>query len=282
MQIEAAARWTAGLLEYYMGLFNWIWRTLQTLSVFACIVGLPGKAGALGTSNGVEMYTTVININCSVVTQENSDQEMAIVFVSNDTGIHVAGGSFFVGGVPAPASEDMMMTPLTVDILASCHGVPNSEITNFMQYDITTAIYQDQEYMGFYYTHAGVDNSYVIGGPTPPPALTMAITADEVTDGDTSKNTTLSLTFTSSEATSDFVKADISVTGGSLGDLSGSGTTYTATFTPSGVGATTIDVDSGTFTNAAGNNNTAATQFNWTYDTTAACTVNGVSYEPYS
>ena len=60
-----------------MGLFNWIWRTLQTLSVFACIVGLPGKAGALGTSNGVEMYTTVININCSVVTQENSDQGTA-------------------------------------------------------------------------------------------------------------------------------------------------------------------------------------------------------------
>ena len=34
-------------------------------------------------------------------------------------------------------------------------------------------------------------------------------------------------------------------------------------------GATTIDVASGTFTDAAGNNNTAATQFNWTYDGTA-------------
>ena len=30
--------------------------------------------------------------------------------------------------------------------------------------------------------------------------------------------------------------------------------------------ATTIDVAAGTFTDAAGNNNTAATQFNWTYD----------------
>ena len=40
-------------------------------------------------------------------------------------------------------------------------------------------------------------------------------------------------------------------------------------FTPSGAGATTIDVASSKFTDAAGNNNTAATQFNWTYDGTA-------------
>ena len=31
----------------------------------------------------------------------------------------------------------------------------------------------------------------------------------------------------------------------------------------------TIDVAANTFTDAAGNNNTAATQFNWTYDNTA-------------
>ena len=58
--------------------------------------------------------------------------------------------------------------------------------------------------------------------------------------------------------------------GGALSSFAGSGTTvYTATFTPSGAGATTIDVASSKFTDAAGNNNTAATQFNWTYDTTA-------------
>ena len=48
-----------------------------------------------------------------------------------------------------------------------------------------------------------------------------------------------------------------------------SSTVYTATFTPSAAGATTIDVASSKFTDAAGNNNTAATQFNWTYDDTA-------------
>ena len=98
----------------------------------------------------------------------------------------------------------------------------------------------------------------------------MTITAAEVSDGDTSNDGTLSLTFTSSEATTNFVEGDITVSGGALSSFSGSSSTvYTATFTPSGSGATTIDVASGKFTDAAGNNNTAATQFNWTYDGTA-------------
>ena len=49
-----------------------------------------------------------------------------------------------------------------------------------------------------------------------------------------------------------------------------SSTVYTAIFTPTADGAATIDVAAGTFTDAAGNNNTAATQFNWTYDGTAS------------
>ncbi|MDA9089220.1 BspA family leucine-rich repeat surface protein, partial [Amylibacter sp.] len=110
-------------------------------------------------------------------------------------------------------------------------------------------------------------------------APTMAITASEVSDGDTSNDSTLSLTFTSSEATTNFAVGDITVSGGSLSSFAAtSSTVYTATFTPSGTGATTIDVASSKFTDAAGNNNTAATQFNWTYDTTAACTVNGQDY----
>ena len=52
--------------------------------------------------------------------------------------------------------------------------------------------------------------------------------------------------------------------------ISGSNSSvYTATFTPSATGATTIDVAANKFTDAAGNNNTAASQFKWNYDGTS-------------
>ena len=98
---------------------------------------------------------------------------------------------------------------------------------------------------------------------------TMTLTAAEGADGFTSNDATLSLTFTSSEATTDFAVGDITVTNGSLSDFaSTSSTVYTATFTPHVEGAVTIDVDAATFTDATSNNNTAADQFNWFYDTT--------------
>ena len=95
----------------------------------------------------------------------------------------------------------------------------------------------------------------------------MTITAAEVSDEATSNDGSLSLTFTSSEATSTFASGDISVTNGTLSNFATSSTTvYTATFTPTDNGACTIDVAAGAFTDAVGNGNSAATQFNWTYD----------------
>ena len=95
---------------------------------------------------------------------------------------------------------------------------------------------------------------------------TMTISSSTVSDGTTSNDSSISLTFTSNEATSNFDVADISVSGGTLSNFAASSTTvYTATFTPSSGGATTIDVNAGAFTDAAGNGNTAASQFNWTY-----------------
>ena len=98
---------------------------------------------------------------------------------------------------------------------------------------------------------------------------TMTITSSDVTDGDSSNDGSISLTFTSNESTTDFIESDITVSGGSISSFSGSGTTYNATFTPSSDGATTIDVAANAFTDSVGNGNTAASQFNWTYDGTS-------------
>jgi len=106
---------------------------------------------------------------------------------------------------------------------------------------------------------------------------TMTITASEGSNPFTSNDATLSLTFTSSEATTDFVKGDITITNGILGSLSDTSTTiYTATFTPAADGAATIDVEASAFTDAYGNNNTAATQFNWTYDGTGPTMIGSI------
>ena len=102
-------------------------------------------------------------------------------------------------------------------------------------------------------------------------APTIAITATNgssaVADGATTNDDSLVVTFTASEATSNFAANDITVSGGTISNFSAtSSTVYTAIFKPSASGATTIDVAANKFTDAVGNNNTAATQFNWTYD----------------
>ena len=98
----------------------------------------------------------------------------------------------------------------------------------------------------------------------------MTITSSTVSSGATSNDSTISLTFTASEATTNFVAGDITVSNGSISNFaSSSSTVYTATFTPTGDGATTIDVAAGTFTDSCDNPNTAASQFTWTYDGTA-------------
>ena len=67
----------------------------------------------------------------------------------------------------------------------------------------------------------------------------------------------VTLTFTLSEPSTNFISSDITVTGGTLSNFAGSGTTYTALFTPAANRTTSgvVRVDSGVFTDAAGNVN---------------------------
>ena len=85
-------------------------------------------------------------------------------------------------------------------------------------------------------------------------APTISVASDKIAlkIGDTA-----SLTFTLSESATDFDASDITVSGGTLSNVTGSGKAYTATFTPA-TGSTTpgsVSVASGRFTDVAGNAN---------------------------
>lgn len=86
------------------------------------------------------------------------------------------------------------------------------------------------------------------------------------TSGATTSTSPIPFTITFSKSVSGFVQGDLSVTGGSVSGFSGSGTTYTFNVTPTSSGSTvTVNVFANTAQDAAGNGNSAATQFSITF-----------------
>tara|TARA_R110001592_G_scaffold9607_19_gene50938 strand:+ start:3373 stop:4893 length:1521 start_codon:yes stop_codon:yes gene_type:complete len=155
----------------------------------------------------------------------------------------------------------------------------NGSITNttsdgnydFYYGDIRVYVYGDFDSVSVYcYNHGYMGGENLLTyknscSSNPINSPTMTINAAEVNSGDTTNNTSIALTFTSSTATSDFVEGDISVTNGDISDfVATSSTVYKATFTPSTAGVTTINVDANSYTDAFGNN-AASNTFNWTY-----------------
>ena len=86
---------------------------------------------------------------------------------------------------------------------------------------------------------------------TPP---TIAVTSNK---SSLALGQTATLTFTISESVADFVVGDITASGGTLSNFTGSGTTYSATFTPTTSSTTpgVVSVASTKFSDAAGNFN---------------------------
>ena len=84
------------------------------------------------------------------------------------------------------------------------------------------------------------------------PTIALSSTKSSLISGDT---TTLS--FTLSEESTSFIASDVSVSGGVLSSFAGSGTTYTAIFTPTAnsTASGAVSVASGVFTDSAGNAN---------------------------
>jgi hypothetical protein len=84
------------------------------------------------------------------------------------------------------------------------------------------------------------------------PTITVASNRSKLKTGETA-----TLTFTLSESATEFVVGDVTVSGGALSAFAGNGTSYTATFTPTAniTDIARVSVESGKFTDAAGNPN---------------------------
>jgi Ca2+-binding RTX toxin-like protein len=104
---------------------------------------------------------------------------------------------------------------------------------------------------------------------TTPPIIGITSSQSSLTIGQTA-----TLSFAISESVSDFVVGDITVSGGTLSNFSGSGTSYTATFTPAANSKIngSVSVSNGKFSDVAGNFNADGSDAN----NTVSMTVNTV------
>ena len=117
------------------------------------------------------------------------------------------------------------------------------------------------------------DGGAIVGQKYSVPNITTAtITAD---DASLKIGETTTINIELSESSSNFTVDDISVTGGALSNFTGSGTSYSALFTPGALdGNATFNIAANTFTNLAGNDNAAASELTVAVDTIAPVVTN--------
>ena len=221
----------------------------------------PGASGSLGDNKAIVVDTTVptiaITSNTSGVSDGSvtNDTTIALTFTTSEITSNFTAGDISVtnGSISSFAgSGTSYSATFTPTAAGACTiDVVKDKFTDAASNNNTASIQ-------FNWTYDNV-------GPT----IIISSTTTGVTDGSSSNDASIALTFTLNESSSDFASEDITFSNGTISSFAGSGTTYTATFTPTAQGACTIDVAKDTFTDAATNNNTAADQFNWTYDNTA-------------
>ena len=209
-----------------------------------------GPSVSITASNG---------INEIARTSTTNDSELTITFETSETTTDFALDDITASG--GTLSDFSALSATTYNAIFT----PSSD--GQMVIRVVAGVFSDAAGNG---SQSTAKFSWFYDGTRPNMEITASNGTDEIADVSSTNDSTLILTFTSSEAVTDFTVTDIIVSGGSISNFSSANdSVYTATFTPSADGATTIDVDENSFTDASGNNNMSAPQFHWTYDATS-------------
>ena len=127
-----------------MGRFNWIWRTLRTLSVIGCVGGAADPASALPSGTGD--HNVQIGM-CAVSRQYDGSIEFGqVMIMSMIDGLMASGGSYWFSGGVVPVA------PITETAVANCLGLNAGQVTAFTSKGADAASYIEQTHMGFSFT----------------------------------------------------------------------------------------------------------------------------------
>lgn len=159
--------------------------------------------------------------------------EMSDLNVGNGTASNFAGTGAVYSATITPAAEGIVTVDVAADVAVDAATNGNTAAAQFdIEYDITQ------------------------------PDVTIASGAADPING------AFDITITFTEDVTGFAMSDLNVGNGTASNFAGSGAVYTATVTPTIDGTVTVDIAANSALDAAGNGNTAASQFAIEYDGT--------------
>ncbi len=241
--------------------------TITPSSDGAVTVDIASGAGQDDATNG--------NVAAAQFSIENDETSPSLI-ISTSAGDPVSGAftaTFtFDEDVTGFGIGDISVGNGSVSGLSGSGGLYTATITptsdGTVTVDVPGAVAQDA---------AGNDNiaaaQFTIENDETPPAVTITSIANDPING------AFDITLTFSEDVTGLALTDLTIANGTASNLSGSGASYTVTITPISDGALTVDIVTGVVQDAAGNDNTAATQFAIEADLTAPSTpvISGIS-----
>jgi large repetitive protein len=218
-------------------------------------------------ANAIEIRQTDIAGNVSSTTNLAAITVDQMVVPPNAT-LHADTGSSASDGITSNGQIDVTLAPDVASWQYSTDGGSHWTTGSGTSFTLAAGSYAANAIEVRQTDIAGnvsITNLAAITVDTTAPTVTIATDDSGLTGTDVAH-----LTFTLSEASSNFAANDIVVSGGSLSNFAAvDATHYTATFTPAANSTTsaTIDVAANAFTDAAGNSSTAASQLTMTVNT---------------